>query len=368
MSRSLDLNNNNHDQHREIISVKNHRKKSPQPDSVVDKFNETMEKQNQAFLNFNFASSSSPAQPKLKFFPRAPVIPIPSFPSPHDRVPSPIIEAKHDKICTIPPVTISKDEPYWDNHPIDFFYVENSIMVSGVPSINFDAVIGCQCEDANCGKFGVQCACLDDNEYMPYYSNEGQLLLVPGRLIRECNSKCKCGPMCTNRVAQKGRNMTLDIFQTISKGWGVRARNNIPANTFIDFYTGIIMPKSEADALVPKYTQSGRSYLFDLDFHQPVFYTVDSNYFGNVTRFFNHSCDPNLSVYSILIESMDIKMPNIGFFTRRPVKEGEELTFDYFGLRHRKRSKAFDESSIVLEPGQRFCRCGAKECRRIINI
>ncbi len=44
-----------------------------------------------------------------------------------------------------------------------------------------------------------------------------------------------------------------------------------------------------------------RSYLYDLD-HIPndlLLYSIDANHYGNVSRFLNHSCDPNLKAYQV---------------------------------------------------------------------
>lgn len=39
-------------------------------------------------------------------------------------------------------------------------------------------------------------------------------------VLYECNPKCKCGPKCKNRLVQKGRTVSLEIFKTQQRGFG----------------------------------------------------------------------------------------------------------------------------------------------------
>jgi SET domain-containing protein len=43
------------------------------------------------------------------------------------------------------------------------------------------------------------------------------------------------------------------------------------------------------------------SYLLDLDVEgkQTNSYTIDATHYGTVSRYFNHSCDPNLVIYPV---------------------------------------------------------------------
>lgn len=43
-------------------------------------------------------------------------------------------------------------------------------------------------------------------------------------------------------------------------------------------------------------------------------------------RYLNHSCDPNLEVHAVRIETI---IPVIAFFANRDIEINEELTFDY---------------------------------------
>eukprot|EP00455_Lapot_gusevi_P048452 TRINITY_DN6697_c0_g1_i5.p1 TRINITY_DN6697_c0_g1~~TRINITY_DN6697_c0_g1_i5.p1 ORF type:complete len:102 (-),score=7.63 TRINITY_DN6697_c0_g1_i5:45-350(-) len=73
-------------------------------------------------------------------------------------------------------------------------------------------------------------------------------------------------------------------------------------------------------------------------------FVLDALFEGNVARFFNHSCEPNLETQSVIKEVQDGRFPRICFFTSRIVEPGEELTV-FYGNGH------------ILD-----CKCGAPNC------
>ncbi len=46
---------------------------------------------------------------------------------------------------------------------------------------------------------------------------------------------------------QLGLNILLQIFHTSEKGWGVRTLYDLPAGTFLSFYTGEILNDEDAN-------------------------------------------------------------------------------------------------------------------------
>ncbi len=83
--------------------------------------------------------------------------------------------------------------------------------------------------------------------------------------IYECNDKCKCDSRCTNRCVQFGLNTLLQIFNTSEKGWGVRTLYDLPAGTFLSFYTGEILKDEDANRRGLEKTM-GDVYFTALDF------------------------------------------------------------------------------------------------------
>lgn len=58
-------------------------------------------------------------------------------------------------------------------------------------------------------------------------------------------------------------------------------------------------------------------------------YVMDAHFKGNVSRFYNHSCSPNVFVQNVFIETWDLKFPWVAFFTASTIKAGTELVWDY---------------------------------------
>ncbi|KAL5015146.1 hypothetical protein ScPMuIL_009416 [Solemya velum] len=95
-------------------------------------------------------------------------------------------------------------------------------------------------------------------------------------------------------------------------------------------YVGEVITNEEAERRGMEYDATGRTYLFDLDYNDgDCPFTVDACNYGNVSHFVNHSCDPNLEVYGVWINTLDPRLPRIALFSKRDIQKGEELTFDY---------------------------------------
>ncbi|KAJ8352801.1 hypothetical protein SKAU_G00242770 [Synaphobranchus kaupii] len=80
-------------------------------------------------------------------------------------------------------------------------------------------------------------------------------------------------------------------------------------------------------------------------------YYLDATEEGNVGRFLNHSCCPNLFVQNVFMDSHHRDFPTVAFFTSRPVPAGTELTWNY----------SYDPGSV---PEQEVpCQCGCDKCQ-----
>lgn len=53
---------------------------------------------------------------------------------------------------------------------------------------------------------------------------------------------------------------------------------------------------------------------------------IDANFYGNVTRFFNHSCSPNVVPIRVYFEHQDLRFPKIAFFAAADIEADEEIT------------------------------------------
>ena len=54
-------------------------------------------------------------------------------------------------------------------------------------------------------------------------------------------------------------------------------------------------------------------------------YIMDAKSWGNIGRWFNHSCSPNIFVQNVFIDTYDLKFPWIAFFSLQTIKAGTEL-------------------------------------------
>ncbi|XP_023328199.1 histone-lysine N-methyltransferase SUV39H1-A [Eurytemora carolleeae] len=259
-----------------------------------------------------------------------------------------------------------------------------------------DPRLGCECE--NCSS---KCSCYGMNETEMAYNQNGRLRVDIGYPIYECNKRCKCPSSCRNRVVQNGRKVKLGIFRTSNGcGWGVRTLENIKKGSFVVQYVGEVITSDEAEERGKKYDADGKTYLFDLDFNlgdeNP--FTVDAAFYGNLSHFINHSCDPNLNIFNVYINCLDPNLPQLCLFARRNIKKGEELNFDYSQstqsadsedspdspCKTPHRAKVGESSAGRLgtpgrvgTPGQKKessnavvqkteCRCNAKNCRKVL--
>uniref|UniRef100_A0A8C9RNZ6 [histone H3]-lysine(9) N-methyltransferase n=1 Tax=Scleropages formosus TaxID=113540 RepID=A0A8C9RNZ6_SCLFO len=220
----------------------------------------------------------------------------------------------------VPCVNGVDDEPCPDNYK----YLPVNCVTS---PMNIDKNIThlqyCVCKDdcsstnCMCGQLSLRC----------WYDKEGRLLPEFCReeppLVFECNHACSCWRTCKNRVVQNGLRVRLQLFRTEKMGWGVRALQDIPQGTFVCEYVGEIITDAEADV------RENDSYLFNLDNKVGDVYCIDARFYGNISRFINHLCEPNLFPVRVFTTHQDLRFPHIAFFAGKNISAGEELGFDY---------------------------------------
>lgn len=80
-------------------------------------------------------------------------------------------------------------------------------------------------------------------------------------------------------------------------------------------------------------------------------YTLDAKNRGNIGRYLNHSCDPNCFVQNVFHDTHDLRFPCIAFFSSRPIKALEEITWNY----------GYEVGTV--EDRAAFCYCESKNCR-----
>ena len=58
-------------------------------------------------------------------------------------------------------------------------------------------------------------------------------------------------------------------------------------------------------------------------------FIMDAKKVGNIGRYLNHSCFPNVMVQNVFVDTHDLRFPWIAFFTTTFVRAGRELCWDY---------------------------------------
>ncbi|KAM8920774.1 histone-lysine N-methyltransferase SETDB1 isoform 3-T3 [Pelodytes ibericus] len=80
-------------------------------------------------------------------------------------------------------------------------------------------------------------------------------------------------------------------------------------------------------------------------------YIIDAKLEGNLGRYLNHSCVPNLFVQNVFVDTHDLRFPWVAFFASKRIRAGTELTWDY----------NYEVGSVLGK--QLLCCCGSTECR-----
>ncbi|PUZ70463.1 hypothetical protein GQ55_2G232900 [Panicum hallii var. hallii] len=229
---------------------------------------------------------------------------------------------------------------------------------------------GCDCTNG-CSD-SITCACAMKNGGEILFNSNGAIVEA-SPLIYECGPSCRCPPTCHNRVSQHGVKIPLEIFKTGKTGWGVRSLCSISSGSFICEYAGELLEDKEAEK------RQNDEYLFDIgsNYHDEELweglksvvgvqsstsssktmegFTIDAAECGNVGRFINHSCSPNLYAQNVLWDHDDMRMPHVMLFAVENIPPLQELTYHY----------NYTVGQVLDENGKekvKHCYCGASDC------
>ncbi len=141
---------------------------------------------------------------------------------------------------------------------------------------------------------------------------------------------------------ERGQSEVCEVRNSEIHGRGVYAAQDLEPETQIIEYVGEYIDKEVSEerawAQAAHAEESGDAavYIFTLDKK----WDIDGNVPWNDARLINHSCEPNCEAW--------IEEDSIFIYAVKPIKEGEELTFDY----------GFDIECYEDHP----CRCGKDNC------
>lgn len=161
-------------------------------------------------------------------------------------------------------------------------------------------------------------------------------------LYIECSNDCQCGKLCDNKSFQKSQNNhSISLFYAGLKGIGLRAEVDLPENSFLMEYIGEVLNANMVRRRSREYHREGNCHVYFMMLQSNL--RIDATRKGNISRFLNHSCNPNAEAQKWTVNG-ELR---IGFFTIKKVKKGEELTIDY-------------QFNGKME---QKCHCGSHNCR-----
>ncbi|KAI6191936.1 putative 1-acyl-sn-glycerol-3-phosphate acyltransferase acl-12 [Aphelenchoides bicaudatus] len=185
----------------------------------------------------------------------------------------------------------------------------------------------------------LKCHCSD------YYNEDGTVKVPWTTIIQECGlSDCKLGKL------RGGLKTKLQIaYSKRRRFWEVLAQQPIKKGTYIIDYTGEIYEDfvTTEDDYIFYVADSDENSIFPLkDDGTRQSWIINAHKFGNVSRFFNHSCTANLTTYFVRVGNEPFL--RVAFFSSSDILRGEELTLNYGNLWWE--AKGFK------------CLCGSDEC------
>ncbi|CAL8306835.1 unnamed protein product [Merluccius merluccius] len=114
-------------------------------------------------------------------------------------------------------------------------------------------------------------------------------------------------------------------------------------------------PAQETQTPLTQETQQNLTPLRKREY-EDVYY-LDATKEGNVARFLNHSCWPNLFTQSVFTDTQDPGFPLVAFFTSRVIKAGTELTW-----------KCSLNTGSASSGQEVACQCGNEDCQEVATF
>ena len=259
-----------------------------------------------------------------------------------------------------------------DKGPHHFTYTTQVEHLNPLSSVK--PLEGCRCLSV-CLPGDANCCCAQRNEGSLPYSSSG-LLVCRKTMVYECGESCRCSFNCRNRVTQKGVRIHFEVFKTGNRGWGLRSWDAIRTGSFICEYVGEVIDDAkinlndiEDDYIFQTLCPGERTLKWNYgpeligeqstDISAGTFETlpikISAKRMGNISRFMNHSCAPNVFWQPVQFDHEDDHRPHIMFFALKHIPPMTELTYDYGDIGA--------DSSGVRSPRAKNCLCGSSNCR-----
>lgn len=187
-----------------------------------------------------------------------------------------------------------------------------------------------------------QCGCRE--------SSPGQAICFDDRCINFASqTECiRCHSGCLNNHFRKEKYANLEVIETIGKGHGLFTAQDLAKGQFVREYVGELINFKELRSRMDALGSNGHLYGMQLKGKADTF--LDASKMGSISRFINHSCEPNCTVDFWRVGNR----LRVGIFTSKFIPSGTELTFDY----------KWEQSN--RQPTK--CMCGTPSCRGYIEV
>ncbi|CAI5736581.1 unnamed protein product [Peronospora farinosa] len=170
---------------------------------------------------------------------------------------------------------------------------------------------------------------------------------TPGMKFNKQNreSNCMLGESCGNRSLHQKVYPRFQKFHTVEKGWGLRVLEQVKVGQLVIEYVGEVINEEEKERRLLDHAKNSpedkNMYIMELGKGE----YIDARFKGSVSRFINHSCDPNCHLLKWRVKGVN----RIAITALKDIEPGTELSYDY--QFHTKQAMEWK------------CHCKAKNCR-----
>ncbi|KAF4042304.1 SET domain-containing protein [Phytophthora infestans] len=170
---------------------------------------------------------------------------------------------------------------------------------------------------------------------------------TPGMKFNKHNreSNCMLGENCGNRALHQKVYPRFQKFHTVEKGWALRLLEPAKAGQLVIEYVGEVINEEEKERRLLDHAKNSpedkNMYIMELGKGE----YIDARFKGSVSRFINHSCDPNCHLLKWRVKGVN----RIAITALKDIEPGTELSYDY--QFHTKQAMEWK------------CHCKAKNCR-----
>ncbi|XP_015369932.1 PREDICTED: histone-lysine N-methyltransferase, H3 lysine-36 and H4 lysine-20 specific-like [Diuraphis noxia] len=218
--------------------------------------------------------------------------------------------------------------------PPKFTRIKFNKPIGNVKNMEFDitAMTPCECDPTKPNPCGPGSDCINR------------------MLMFECEPKvCPAGDKCNNQRFEKTLYPAMVPFLTKGRGWGLKTLEDIKEGSFVIEYVGDVIDEEEFQRRCLEMHQRNEQNYYFLTIDNSR--TIDAGPKGNLSRFMNHSCEPNCVTQKWTVNG-DTR---IGLFALHDIPTGTELVFDY---------RLQSCSGVEKKP----CQCGAARCSKFIGV